>query len=358
MGYSKIIITSDLLRVDNTTVMKLENPQKLNIDWLCELLGGALHTVTGKKVSKLIGGSQSDLFSRLNVYRDLELLINADSWAKIYEGEYKYEVLEHHLDGLFEDALVFTIEAPDYLIKYFIDRNVPYIDFSIHPVRYLNDYYLGVRTNVEEFRTRIDSYIIPPHILKNATKLYKAKARRVYRTPLKPNSAVFFGQTEIDSSLIYGGRFVDLQDIENCLRELTQEFDWVYFKSHPHAKRNAVLKQLISTIPKCEWLETNAYMLLSRDEIELCAAFSSGILEEAKIFGKPTRRLIGKDSPFDLQGDAAKSTPEKFYRLITHDVFSESFWSYVLHSRGKPEVRLPYEFENILKTSLNVKWGV
>ncbi len=354
-SFKKVIFTPDLLRVDENPQNKLKNTQRINVEWLYALFAKRIKENLNIDPFILCGDKTNSLFPRIEVYKELDLFINVESWAKIFEGTFGIEVLEKHLLRTFEDSLVIGFELPPYMINIFVKHNIPYIDTTIHPVRYLPDYILGVRSNIESIQHKLEVTSFREDLFVEFADISKALTVRKYRNNLpKPSSALFLGQTAVDASLIYNGKLAGLEEIRETLLNLSIKYENVYFKAHPHSKIISTLKQLTNSISNVHWYEVNIYDALGIDKFDLITSLSSGTLYEAKYFGQRTKKILPTVEKFDLSSVEDKN---RLYFPVCSQIFGVEYLQYLFEKTDTFSPIFPKVWENALKSTLSMKWG-
>ncbi|QGU13695.1 hypothetical protein GNG27_03085 [Leclercia sp. 119287] len=355
----KIIVTSDILKIDDRNNDKHINPQRINAEWMKNLVAN----IIGKTLSideKAVIYEHGDIGGydsiRWKVYSSCGLPLESQSWAAIYEGNEFFDELEPILYESYKDSLVICFEASPLMLKVFNKNNIPYIDFSIHPVRFLPDYMFGIRTNVEEWRKKISAVKIAEDVFYDFARVSRARTTRIMRGTLPiEDSALFMGQIEIDSSLICNGTIATEETVENALIELSSIYPKVYYKRHPHSKSEDALKKIVSKIKNCEWIDVNVYDAFGCGRFDLVASLSSGSVTEAKYFDIKTKWILPKQNYFCLNSQEKSN----IYYPIYQDAMKREFWDYVLGSEIIPTFipTIPNAFDGAMKFNLNMKWG-
>lgn len=351
----KVLFTSDLLKIDDRKQDVYSNPQEINIDWIYALFSKNLDIFGQCQTIKLLGTEDGFNSIRWNTYNSLGLPMTSNSWALLYEGEYGLEVISEILLPYLNDIhLVVGFELPPYLIKILNLNKISYIDFTIHPIRFLPDYIFGVRSNIPSVQQKLEFSQIPETLIYDFARISKSRTTRIARNAsIAPNSVLFLGQIEIDSSLIQNGCIATQEDIENALIELSMIYPKVYYKAHPHVKNLEQLKKSISKINKCQWFEMNIYDALAQDSFSLVATMSSGSAYEAIYFDKKIKTYLDVKKHFDL----SNPIKEEVYYPIYKDIFNISYWDYLFNNASHGNFSKPDPFEGALKFSLNMKWG-
>ncbi len=350
------ILCSDLLRIDEGGKIGLNNPQLKNLKWIETLFGKHIKNSFDIDTIKSITGDEDGFYGVKGlIYSRLALPYNIESWASLYEGEVGFDIISEVLDAQFEDcSLVVGFELPPYLIKYLELREIIYIDFTIHPIRFLPDYMLGIRSNSEDIYSKLQKVTLDKEVIEGFADVSKARSARILPADkYEKDSAIFLGQTEVDSSLIKDGVMCSYEDIENSLIELSMVYPHVYYKIHPYNKNQEKIKNIVGKIKNCKWVDINVYDAFYDGLFSLVASMSSGALVEASYFGCKTKSFLGYRECFNLESDK-KSI---IYYPIYKDFLKKDFWSWIAGKidNFSPAVLDPYD--GAVKFSLNMKWG-
>lgn len=349
----KIVFSGDLLRIEDVAANRFKNPQLNNINWIHALFSDFLTSAfPNAEVEILTGDKGKENSIRWSVYDALQLPLETRSWAAIYrDTEVVSPMLANLLGDKYQNSVWVTFEAPPYLIDALNRLGATYIDFSIHPVRFLPDYYFGVRSNNADIQARLSALEFPDDIIYDFARLSKAKTIRSVRREVPAENVLFLGQMGADSSLITDGRMASVDDVTAALRTLTVMHDIVYYKAHPHFKQIDALKEVVQSIPKCQWIDINVYDALGLSAFSSFATLSSGSHNEAKYFGKQSKRFLSNPNLFDR-------ATENSYTPIYSAYIARQFWQYLFGGQEFDHtVYFPNAFDGALKTSLNMKWG-
>jgi hypothetical protein len=178
--------------------------------------------------------------------------------------------------------------SPD-LIKWFEEENIKYVDVLFYPIRFTEKKILGIKSNFLQF-DRISE-----------EEFYRETKRFEPYRIIKEEYTLIIGQTEIDRSIYDGNKFLKFSDFEfnnhNCL-----------FKPHP-----ADPEFQIEYAKSKNWFILEGYdiyRLLKTENIKKVVGISSGVLREAKYFGKEVVTLREYEYPNN-------STP----------VYEDDFWN-------------------------------
>ncbi|WP_269586052.1 hypothetical protein [Roseibium sp. Sym1] len=351
---NKIIFTSDIYKIDDRSSDHFRSPQSINIDWLHVLFSGFLESLLGVQSEKFSGEEINSRINRLFFFETLGRPVSSQAWASFYESTLEPE-FQSRLADYFKDSFVVGFELPPYLINLFNQENVTFVDLSIHPVRYLNDYVFGIRSNEQGLQQRAMKARVPDDVFFDFARLCAARSARVFRND-RPSagSALFLGQIEVDASLICNGGVYGLEELEASLIDLRRSYSKVYYKFHPHRKDRTSVEDVISKIGGCELIDANVYDLLSCRELSLVTGFSSSAIHEARYFGRSAERILPTRDLFDLRGEQQDPVA---YAPAPRDILQFEYWEYLVSGKADFSQTLPTIADDALKYSLNQKWG-
>lgn len=356
MNIEKIIITGDLLR---PSVDGRSNDQKINIDWLYHLLKFPLSEATLLNVEVLNWEYKTDAFDSKKFYKLNNHQSMPQDWIELYHSGNFSEASLEYMKKYFDNALVIGFELPEIFMKMFDKLNIAYIDLIIHPIRYLDDIFFGLRTNNTMIFQKLKQYQLHSHIFSiNAGIHHAAIGRMPKRVHLEKGSALFTGQVEVDKSLIQNGSILSLLDFQEEFTEITKRYKRVYFKKHPYAKGNSKVNAFLEKFENVEFVDENFYYLLGQDEIEAVYSISSSTVLEAKYWGKKSDYF--HKNPFNLLHDDDSNFNSTAYISVYDAFLLPSFWSDVLSDMTKmnsmPDIKLPAK-PNRLRNALQNYWG-
>lgn len=352
-NFSKVVFSGDILRVEDREENRFRNSQSVNIDWLHALFGDMVGSCfPNAKIERLYGDEGKEKSVRWTVFDSLQLPLETSSWAAVYrDKEIVPSLVCEALGETYRDSLWITFEAPPYLMSALEKLGATYIDFSIHPIRFLPDYFFGVRSNNPELAAKLKDIALPDEVPFDFARMSKARTVRVMRRNVPQDSIIFLGQMGTDSSLIVDGRMADIDDVTAALRQLTIMHDVVYYKAHPHFTNVDELKRVVEGIPKCQWLDINVYDALGYDRFGYFATLSSGTHVEAKYFNKSSKRFLKTPNLFD-------GSCEEGYTPIYAAYLDRKFWKYLFEGTSFDHTAFfPDAVELALRTTLNQKWG-
>ncbi len=339
---SKIIITGDILRPNGNR----PGNQDSNIIWFYYLFEYFISCVLPKVPVEVMrsdsGGEpfRPDTFFNLNAME-----MSTDAWAKLYDSEDISPDAAQYFSTRFQNALVLGYELPPVFLTLMNSFDIPYIDFSLHPCRFLDDVFFSIHSNNTVANRKLSGYAMNNHEFYKYASFHKAGISRMPNLHFDRNSALIVGQTEIDRSLINKGRIFQLWDYKETIKDIAEKYSTTYFKPHPYA---ANIQTQISFLNKYDIqpVDSNIYRCLCNDNLTHVYSISSSVIEESKYFGKNSTRFM---DTIHLE-----ATP-----VINH-YFDTEFWAEILGCffdiPELPHVHLPNQ-NSRLRDSLGLYWG-
>ncbi|MFH5925787.1 hypothetical protein [Roseomonas xinghualingensis] len=277
-------------------------------------------------------------------------------WATIFDAGFAPEGVLAEMEGTYRDSIVIGFELPEAMKRIFSLLGIPFIDFSIHPVRFLQDIFFAVQTN----DAAVFEAMLPDHAEPGAfygpAGLLAATALK-FRPDLRPSAeTLVVGQTRIDRALVRGGRIVDLSDFAPALRKVVGD-GGVTFKPHPYAHSDFGLLATGISLRAMNITHENVYALMVSEGLRQVVGVSSSVLVEAPYFGLEAHILY--QSPFDIPGCRADAVPGQHLSII--DEWADAdFWRRILAPLvpvTRPDGQRFRRPPNALRTSLRNFWG-
>lgn len=348
----KIIISSDLTRLDKN----LKCFHDLRIDKYFNLLSWQIKKASGLPVVKLKSNNKDwkceDFYQLFGIN-----ITNDHDWVKIYDvKDIPKQAIEYY-ERLIKNSLVIYIEASETIKRIHDILRIPYIDLTVHPIRYLSDNFFGVATNNEAIRRTLSSHKIDYRHFESQAQLVKTQAVQS-KLQFKQNSLLIVGQTELDKSLIKGQKLYGLHDFKGELLKIAKDFDHVYFKPHPYRKDNENIIQFLRSIFSVDVINDNIYKVLSNANIKGVTGISSSAIYESRFFEKK-RFFLKKAFKFDFEGQP--ESKETYFSIGT-DILNPRFWVEILDVL-KIETNKEYidyncpAFPNQIRAALNDFWA-
>lgn len=351
----EIVVTGDLLRPNPDGTPN----QQSNIRWFNHMISYQLSRPLDKvPVIPLYPGKGEgffdvDLFFGLN-----GLDVSVDSWARLYGAREVSTEAKSYFHSFFAHKFVVGFELPRLFIRLLEEAGCNYIDFIIHPIRFLDDVFFGVRTNNDKVRDLLHHASIPEERFHVQAGLHKATLSRLPSMAIKDNACLLVGQTAADRSLISCGRIVALDNFEEEIVYRFKHYEKIYFKPHPYASDAYEDFKFLSRFGEVELIEDNIYRLLADERFGEVVSISSSVGIESPYFGRLSSFFLGEPARLH-NGFSCKLEPECYFPV--YDAFFDpSFWQKAFAPFCRvsdcPSVQLPRKTSR-LRTSFQNHWG-
>lgn len=349
-----IVMTGDLLRVDSHGL----GTQCRNLSWFENLFSWQVAQVADKCSLSTLYPNDKARFSTEVFYNFFDIQPVETGWFEIYAAEPIPTKALDYIAGTFRDNLVIGYELPDIFLRAFDQLGIFYVDFTIHPVRYLDDIFFAVRSNNTKVRDALKTFAADEYTFWVYAGIRKATMAQMEPLELEPNSCLFVGQTEVDRSLIRQGELLTCANYASEIVDIGRRHKKIYVKPHPYAKDKQAISEYLDNACDVELIDENIYRLLADRNIDEVVTLSSSVAMEARYFGK-------KSTAFYREGlDLFEMGPEqqdsfRFFPIIG-DYWDIGFWQALL----SPFIPLTAQYQgsiapvaNRLRTSLGYYWG-
>lgn len=314
----KIVVTGDFLRLNANG----DASQNVNIKWLYHLIRPSLQMV-GSPPVELLGFSGNDNCFATHFYAINGVPRTLDSWVKLFNGTVTTRTLAAIHDR-FHDSLVISFELPE-IIRSALDRlDIPYVDLTVHPARFLDDLLFGVRSNISGIGEVLAEFVVFEEEIRLAAGLAMATLAKLPQIPQVTglnDVALFAGQTTDDKVLIKDGKLYEASDFLEKFQNLCRSHSKVLVKPHPYAKENAIIIALTRLFHNTELIQTNFYHLLAQEQITHVYSVTSSTSIEAAYFDKQGVHLAMYPYAFSDR-DASRG----HYLTIRPAFFLPQFW--------------------------------
>ena len=351
-----IVFSGDFLRPESG---RPRPTQHYNIQWCRDLLHRQVELATGCETGMVCwnqGGVVSGGIDHAAVealYRAAGYSVDMDNWAGLLEEGSCPQPFEEEILRYFDCRMVIGFEMPRYLTEALRKAGTPFIDIVIHPVRFMDDIFFGVRSSAPDINARIAAHAVPEEQISLMAGVQAAAARRNHRFKPDPGSLLFVHQMRRDRSQIRNGKFVSIDDFGEQTDALAARFPKIYIKPHPLEKDTSIVAQLAARFENAEVTGENIYRLLASERIAHVASISSSVGIEARYFGKPNTFLLGPPDGFG--DDAIHAFTGVFDAFLTAD-FWRDILSPVMDTTAQTGVRVPFK-PNRLRISQRSFWG-
>lgn len=320
----RIVVTGDIFRASQRN--NGLGGQKVNIEWLYQLIRPSLEMLSNLPVQPLYYmGGQICLATRLYKARGLDP--SFENWISLYESQPSPRDLAI-FDEQLSDALVIGFELPEFTRQALDTLDIPYVDFTIHPVRFMDDLIFGVRSNIGGLAEVLQEWVVREDEIRLHAGLALATLVRLPPVPQckgAEDAALFCGQTTDDKVLIRNGRLMQAENFLPQLTEMCRLHDRVFVKPHPFSPDNPVILTLTRLFPNTEVVHANFYHLLAHDEITHVYSITSSTSIEAAYFDKQGRHFSRYPyvfTDFTAGGGA--------YLTIDSEIYSPKFWAQII----------------------------
>lgn len=253
---TKVLFIGDLSRGD----------QANNVQTLYRLLSPAFHATRLECSAHL---------SALNTLTDPADWMDRWQASLIASGESPLSALD------LDNSVIVGFEVPFKDLAILTQRNVPWINFEIHPIRFLEDLYLGVSSSFEYCLEPLGADPTLIELCVNALRIRYGFTQK----PSQGLTLAIFGQTPIDRSVFFDSEFKRLDSYFDQLDRLANEHRQVLYRPHPYLTDTELDKKICRRYDAQLCAERDVYRLFSSDSIATVCAISSSAVVEAPFFG-------------------------------------------------------------------------
>lgn len=280
MLVKNVVITGDILRVSPTG----ELSQWLNIlrtyclvaDSIAEVIGCTPLVWYGRRTS-------NDYYSMFN--KEPSLI----AWTELYYAEPTEQFIAAMGDEL-QDSLILGFEMPSVMIKAFDANNIPWIDMTVAPLRFLVDLYFSFRFSKHFNVGKLSRFwVTSDEIQQGVNRL------REFYGGLRfdwENHILFFPQVRMDKALVIdGGLYSDETAVSEFAKLAVGKS--VCIKPHPIDPDNPIVGQFVIQFG-AQIIDDNSYAILAKSSGCHFVTISSSIGHEARAFGHDVTFLSPK----------------------------------------------------------------
>lgn len=360
MSCKRIVFTGDFLRPSWDGKAPT---QHYNIQWCRDLLGRQIAMATGLPVEMVVwdhAGVSADSLNRLaieQIYKTAGVPLSIVSWAELYDASDLPTRVEQFFASLFRDALVVGFELPPYIESVLTRAGVPFVDVIIHPVRFLDDIFLGIRTSDPSASAVLARHAIAEEFIELMAGLQSAAARRGSSFAPPSGASLLLLQTRFDRTQIRDGKFIGALHFLDEITAIAEASSVLYVKEHPLEAGTNHAAAVRSAVRNVEMTNENVYRLMAHEKIQTVATLSSSTGIEARYFRKDGRFLYKEPNRFAVDGNQPE--PDQFVGVFDA-ALSADFWretlASVLPTSRQTGVRIPFK-ANRLRTSLRSFWS-
>jgi len=319
---------------------KVVSGQSENLAWLHGLLQGM---ESWKSVHVNVFALEGDTIEELLFVKGNEGKLAdyaADpglAWAKRYDVS-EPDLFSVAIDELASFDLVIGFELPPTIRRRLNRRGTPYLNFAIHPLRFLRDLSFGITTNCDRLQPLVDASALPECEVNAQLRRYRAMfaKRHPPAVAIPAGLPLLIGQTDRDSALIQNGRFMHWFDFESEVAEHLTSFPALVFVEHPMGSNGALMAGYLRSRFGKTVISTNANgygLIFSESQPPMTLTLSSSLGVEASAAGIQSRFLVA-DPRAKAQVPEVDQRP---MQCVGHAVLEDSFWDAVFrHSALRP----------------------
>ena len=236
----------------------------------------------------------SPVFNNLNI--DVSILpefagfASHEKWCASLSGREESILCRYNLENM---AIIgFEINPID--IAYLDRNNIPWLNFEVHPIRFLDDLYFSITSSFHFDFTQLSADENSIHFAANTIKLRNLNVD----FPIKENSLLIVGQTPYDKSVFFDGEFKSLLNYLKSLEEVILQYDDIYYRPHPNLSCHDVDVQIARRFEVKSLNNLNYYDALSCEKLVAVCGISSSCLYEAPYFNKKITFLEKRKKQF------------------------------------------------------------
>lgn len=280
-----------------------------------------------------------DLDIKVEILSDTAQYLDKEKWADSLDEAGTSVLADHDLG----DAAVVGFEINPLDKSFLSDKNIPWINVEIHPIRFLGDLYFSVTASFPFGFDLLSCSEKQIHLAANALKLKNLDLEY----GIGENVLVIIGQTPADKSIYFDSEFKSLLNYIDTLEVLCSQHDTIYYRPHPVESDPKIDEEIVKKFNAPILSDMSYYDLLSADQVQTICAISSSSLHEAKYFHKDVvfleERVKEFSKPISLKSllecnelwfdgllsiDSKKLKREKFEfpENFCRDIFG--YWSY------------------------------
>jgi hypothetical protein len=353
----KIIFTGDFLR---PSAEGLHPTQHENIEWLSKILrvpvgmATSLPSETVHWDNNWINGARLDSAAVEAIYSAFGRRVDIHTWAYVFAASTLPDAVEELFVRLFANSLVIGFELPPYLSVFCTRHNIPFINVSISPVRFLDDLLIRISPSTSDMTAALHPYRITEDLIRLQAGVLSSTVAKANLTPPRPDSLLLILQTRFDKVVVENGCFTSVLDHLDELRDIAADYDNVLIKEHPLEAQPEVRDALQNALFGSQVTRENFYRLVAHDNLRGVVALSSSCVAEAGYFGKKGHYLISGFDP-DRLVHGHESVD------VDATVLAPDFWRDLLSTAGCPVsvkdgLRLPTK-PNRFRQHLRSAWG-
>lgn len=318
----------------------------VDIFWLYNLFYPALSVFEHSLTLEVINKHEID-----EVYYELGGEFTHQWYPKIHSNEALTCIKLKNILTKLSDKFIIGFELPPIICSILSGLGCTYINFVIHPIRFMSDLSLAVANCNFDWESKVIKFVLREEYILREYHWFLAK---ICRQPV-PNilknkdtkKIIFVDQKPMDAALVQDSRYISPIKEFLKLMETSSPSNTYIYKLHPYLnqqQQKTVADELLGE-KNVFTTEHNIYELMYHAEKStIVTAFNSSVLVEAEYFQLPTQCL-------------AKSmfTKNKTIPVGKHPLLPE-FWGDILDRKYNPAEGQFTVLPNLRET-LGLSWG-
>ena len=154
----RIVFTGDILQ----TTFEGRPKMAMETRWLADLLRYQVSLASPASTLAIVSWDDPvSGFDATHFYALNGMSASVEHWAALEAAETISEPASSYLASFFAGAMVIGNTMSAFQTRLFDRLGVPYVDFILHPARFLDDLCFGIRTNVPEMFSVLQAHRYP-----------------------------------------------------------------------------------------------------------------------------------------------------------------------------------------------------
>jgi hypothetical protein len=256
---------------------------------------------------------------------------------------------------IFETDIIIGFELSPALCTLLSKKNVRYINFYNHAVRFLPDILWSIGSNDIAISNKIrkwnyDFEDIEKYV--DQLKMDFLQTRVIQEKFFIDGTTVIFAQAMEDASGLVDGISKNLYDYREEIKQLTQKSKDIVIVPHPYEKNIMPLIGLLAYLGRGKISKFNSYALLCSEKVKDVITLSSSLGVESRFFDKKVHFIIGEAL---REGGSLVPSGLSLY-TIGQEIFHKDFWENILFNKAYSKAYV-FEKENLVRNILG-SWAL
>ncbi|AUH02163.1 hypothetical protein CWC46_21640 [Prodigiosinella confusarubida] len=270
----------------------------------------------------------SPVFKEVNVTASMYISevnkkVSISDWLEVWRESIDKNRVSEIANLDLSNTAIIGFEISDADINYFSENKIPWVNFSIHPIRFLDDLYFDVTTS---FDYDLSNHAASTGLIDFCVNKIKSS---INSTSIKKEKTLaIFGQTPIDKSIYFDGEFKKLTSYLDKIDALARDYPRVIYRPHPNLTDESVDKIIIERYGAEIVPEKNFYKFLITESIDKCCAISSSVNTESPYFGVESVNLDDRARKYGVAVNYKSLLDDREFwvnKFLNMDLFSSPF---------------------------------